>query len=266
MQPPPRRDRDARPDRVPRQLVPEADVPRLDLEQLPALRLLRRLGPAPASRRPAPTCATRLGTTETSSHQPARVRRRGATRARARRSRPTAAGRPTAREREQLGDVERVAAGRGVHLVRRRRRRARRPRPPTAARARGTPSPRRGSRPPRRAADDRRRLAAAEGQHEQRRQRADPPPEHGDRVERRVVGPVHVLEHEHGRPRRQLELGDQQALDLVRARRRRRAPARAAARRSRRGRGSGRAAAGSRGRRRCRRAPAPRARDPARTG
>ena len=43
---PPRGDRDARPDRVPRELVPEADVSRIDLEQLPALRLFRRDGPA----------------------------------------------------------------------------------------------------------------------------------------------------------------------------------------------------------------------------
>ena len=64
----------------------------------------------------------------------------------------------------------------------------------------------------------RRRLAAAEGEDEQRRQRADPPPEHGDRVERRIVRPVHVLEYEHGRRGRQLELRDQQRLDVVRGR------------------------------------------------
>ena len=42
VQPPPRRDRDARPDRVARELVPEANVARVDLEQRPALGLLRR--------------------------------------------------------------------------------------------------------------------------------------------------------------------------------------------------------------------------------
>ena len=117
---------------------------------------------------------------------------------------------------EQLGDVERVAAGRRVHLVRvvagergdralRQRRELENDRVVGADRADG--------RVQRMA---RRRLAASEGQHEQRRQRADPPPEHGDRVERRVVRPVHVLEHEHRRPRRELELRDQQRLDVVR--------------------------------------------------
>ena len=45
VQPPSRDDRDARPDRVSRQLVPEANVRRVDLEQLPALGLLRCRGP-----------------------------------------------------------------------------------------------------------------------------------------------------------------------------------------------------------------------------
>ena len=41
----PRSDREARQDRIPRQLVPEANVPGVDLEQLPPLRLLGRRGP-----------------------------------------------------------------------------------------------------------------------------------------------------------------------------------------------------------------------------
>ncbi len=112
----------------------------------------------------------------------------------------------------------------------------------------------------------RRRLAAAEGENEQRAERADPPPEHRDRVERRVVGPVHVLEHEHRRPRRELELRDQQALDLVRRRaggerllERRRDASDEVSERAERPRES-------RGRRRCRRAPAPPRRGPAGTG
>ncbi len=42
----PPRDRHARPDRVPRELVAEVNVRGVDLEQLPALRLLRRGRPA----------------------------------------------------------------------------------------------------------------------------------------------------------------------------------------------------------------------------
>jgi hypothetical protein len=61
-----------------------------------------------------------------------------------------------------------------------------------------------------------RHLAVAARQQEQDRQRADPAPEHRDHVEGRVVGPVHVLEHEHGRRRRQPQLRQQQAVDLVR--------------------------------------------------
>ena len=45
VEPPARRDRDARSDRVARELVAEAHVARVDLEQRPALGLLRRRGP-----------------------------------------------------------------------------------------------------------------------------------------------------------------------------------------------------------------------------
>ncbi len=47
-------------------------------------------------------------------------------------------------------------------------------------------------------------------------ERGDPPPEHRDRVERRIVGPVHVLEHEHRGVRQPLELGDEQRVHLMR--------------------------------------------------
>ena len=116
---------------------------------------------------------------------------------------------------EQLGDVERVAAGRGVDVVgsvaRERRDRALGQRLELQHDdggggdrcVHGMPG---------------RRLAVPEGEHEQHGQRADPPCEHGDHVERRLVGPVHVLEHEHRRLRRQRELGEQQAVDLVRRR------------------------------------------------
>ena len=159
-------------------------------------------------------------------------------------------GRP---RREQLGDVERVAAASRRRRRRRRPRRATRPRrfesgassiqTESSARDRAECSAERVGR---------RHLAAAEGEHEQRRKRRDPAAEHRDRVERRLVGPVDVLEHEHRRPRRPLQLGDQQALDLVRRGARVRARSRARPRRRRRGRGSGRADAGSTGRRRCR--------------
>ena len=93
VQPPPRRDREARPDRVPRQLVAEADVrgrrPRA-AAGAPAPPPPR---PSPASPRRAASVPTRFGTTETSSTS----RRDGvvepATRARAPRSRSTAAAR-----------------------------------------------------------------------------------------------------------------------------------------------------------------------------
>ena len=61
-----------------------------------------------------------------------------------------------------------------------------------------------------------RHLTRAIGEDEQRRQRADAPSQDGDRVERRVVRPLDILENEDGRVRRPLQLGDQQRLDLVR--------------------------------------------------
>ena len=156
---------------------------------------------------------TRCGTTDTSSTS----RRAGVVEPRrppqhrvADRGRQLRAG-PRA---EQLGDVERVPARQRVQLA-------------AVVAGQGGDGARRerGELDERRRARDgaergvqrmaRRRLAAAEREHQQRGQRGDPPPEHGDDVERRVVGPVQVLEHQH---RRLAQLGDQQRLDLVRRR------------------------------------------------
>ena len=62
----------------------------------------------------------------------------------------------------------------------------------------------------------RRCLAVPAREQEQHRQRGDAPGEQGDHVERRFVRPVHVLEEEHGRPGRERELLEQEAMDLVR--------------------------------------------------
>ena len=227
-------DRDARPDRVPGQLVPEADVRGSTSSSR------RRSGSSAAAAQSGITAsskevATRFGTTESQLHEAPGVvvEPRGASQHGLRdRGRQLCGGSGG----EQLGDVEGVPPGRGVDLVgvvagERGDRALRQGRELEEHRVLG---PDRADRGEQRMA--RRHLAAPEGEHEQRRQRADPPAEHGDRVERRVVRPVHVLEHEHRRPRRELELRDQQRLDLVR-RAPPRAPPRAPARRSRRGRG-----------------------------
>ena len=227
----------------------EAYVARVDLEQRPALRLLR-------SRLPTGHDHVQHGDVHARGHdrdqlqQPARdVVEPRRTADNSVRDRGRQLGRRSGGE--QLGDVEGIPAGGGVQLARdvagERGDGALRKRPELnhdgVAGADGA-----DGRMQRMA---RRCLAGAEGEDEQRRQRADPPSEHRDRVERRIVRPVHVLEHEHGRPGRPLELGDQQRLDVVRARRRR-APRRAPAKRSRRGRGAVPAGAESRGRRRYR--------------
>ncbi len=59
-------------------------------------------------------------------------------------------------------------------------------------------------------------LAVAEGHDEEGGEGADASPDHHEGVERRLVCPVHVLEHEHGRAGRKLELLHEQGLDLVR--------------------------------------------------
>ena len=117
---------------------------------------------------------------------------------------------------DQLGDVERVPAGGRVHLVR----------PLADQRCDRALRERLELEEHRVLGRDRsdgreegvagRHLAGPIGEDEQRRQRADAPPQDGDRVERRVVCPLDILENEHGRVRRPLQLGDQQGLDLVR--------------------------------------------------
>ncbi len=214
-----RGDRDARPDRVPCQLVPEADV-RGDRP--------RAAAGAPAPRPPTAQSGITASSTETcrrGSARPRRARRGDARRSSSRDARPRTAfateggsvgGGPRG---QQLGDVERIPAGRRVDLVRRRRRRARRPRSPTGVRARARRSPRRGSRRGSREADD-----PAAPRRPGRSGRAAPAgtpirrPSTVIASKRRIVRPVHVLEHEHGRPRRELELRDQQRLDVVRRR------------------------------------------------
>ena len=210
-----RGDRDVRPDRIPRQLVPEAHVLRIDLEQLPAFRLLR-------GRRP-------LG------HHGVQHRRGDAVRHDADElhevpvflGKPRHASSNRVRDRgrqlvggaggEQLGHVERVASGRGIHVARtiageRRHRALRKRREREEHRVVGT-----------RRADGGvhrmipRRLTVPAGEQEQDGKRADPPRQHGDHVECRFVRPVHVLDHEYGRLRRQRQLRQQQPVDLVRS-------------------------------------------------
>ena len=207
-------DRNARANRVARQLVTEAHVPWLDLEQLAPLGLGRCRAPvrhhgiehrgrdAPRHDRDQldqvafllvePGCTGEDGGGD---------RRRQAGRG----ARP-----------DQLGDVERVPAGGRVDLVRsladERCDRALRERLELEEhRVLG-----RNRSDGRKEGVAGRHLARAIGEDEQRRQRADAPPEDGDRVERRVVCPLDILENEHGRVRRPLQLGDQQGLDLVR--------------------------------------------------
>ena len=214
VQPPARRCRNARADRVARELVAEADVRVVHLEQLPAFGLLGRHGPvrhddvedggsnaAGHDRNELDQVAIRALQARCPAENGVRdgprdpLRRRGA---------------------DELVDVERVAAGRGEDLGRpvagQRGDRALRQRPELEHD--GVVGPDRADGGVKRVA--RRNLAGAEGQDEQRRKRPDPAPEHGDRVERCVVGPVDILEHEDRRPGRQLELGYEQRLDVVR--------------------------------------------------
>ena len=57
------------------------------------------------------------------------------------------------------------------------------------------------------------RLVVAVGDEHERRRRAHPAADHAQHVERRLVGPVHVLEHEHGR---ETQLVEQRARDAPR--------------------------------------------------
>jgi hypothetical protein len=212
----PRSDRDAGSDRVPGQLVAETNVRRVDLEQLPALRFLRRGSPAGHHRvQQGGAHAGRDNRDEL--HQAAcgllEPRRTSQNRVRDRRRQAACGSRG-----QELGDVERVASGRRVHLVgivagERSDGARRQGRQLEKHRVVGADSADRCAK-----RMSRRDLASPKGQHEERRQRADPPSEHGDRVERCTVRPVHVLDHEHRRPGRMLQLRDQQRLDLVRRR------------------------------------------------
>ena len=160
---------------------------------------------------------------------------------------------------QHLGDEERVAAGDAVHgagvgagargQAPHRRARQRRQRQP-AHRAPGQGAQQALQRM-RRA-----ELVVAEGQDEHRGHRLDPPRQVAEHVERRVVGPVDVLDDERRR-RRGRELGQDRGVDVVdrpavgerRLERSRRTPARRRA--------AGRAPAAPSGRRTPTAAPAP---------
>ena len=202
-------------DRVPGELVAEADVLRVDGEELPPLGLLRRLG------QPGQTASSSHA--GTGSERPTRARRgaarggRASQHARARRSSRTAAA-PRGREHEELVHVERVAAAAPRTPSRASAPASRLPRARRAASARRSRSGRRGSRRAPRAAD-----APAAPRRDGSVSTSTPGARRcggrdGDRVECRIVGPVDVLEHEHGRVRRLLELRDKQGLHLVRRR------------------------------------------------
>ena len=206
--------RQARADRVAGELVPEANVSRVDLEQLPPLRLLG--GERPAGQHDVEDRRGHAARDDRDEfHEPSRVvvEPGGAPENGVRDRRRQPGGRS---RREQLGDEERVTAGGGVEVegVSPGERRNR------LLRERVELDPDRvGGRDGAQCSAERvgrRHLAAAEREHEQRRNRRDPAAEDRDRVECRLVGPVDVLEHEHRRPRRPFQLGDQQALDLVR--------------------------------------------------
>ena len=214
VQPAAARNRDARPDRVARQLVAEVNVGGVDLEQLAALRLLGRGGPVGHHGvEQWYAHAVRHHRNELDEAAAARVEAGRAAEHGVRDGRRRLVG---VAAREQLGHVERIASGccpdRVCAIAGERRDRAHRQRfELDHHRVVGAD---RAERRIQRMAPG--RLAAAEGENEQRGQRGDPPSEDGDHVERRVVGPVDVLEDEHRRLRRLLELRDQQRLDLVR--------------------------------------------------
>ena len=206
----------ARRDRMAGQLVPEADVAGLDLEQPAALRLLGGRGPVRHHRvEHRDGHAVRDHRHELEQNARGMVEPRGATSHRVRdRLRKALLGRAG----EQLGDVERVAArgrvdavgavaGQGRDRAVRQRRQLEEHRMVGRDGAdRGVEGMPGGN------------LAVAEGDDEERRQRADAAAEHGERIERRLVRPVHVLQHENGGVGRKLELLDEQRLDVVRRR------------------------------------------------
>ena len=210
VEPPSGRDRDARPDRVARELVAELHVPRVNLEQRPALRLLRGRRPAGQDGVEHGRCDTVRDDRDELDEPPFVVGEPGESSTDGVRDRTgQLVGRPGG---EQLRDVERVAAGCGVDVVgtvagERRDRAGGQRLELEHRRRRGEDGVHRMTR---------RRLTVPAREQEQHGERADAAREQGDHVERRLVGPVHVLEHEHGRPRRERELVEQQAMDLVR--------------------------------------------------
>ena len=252
MRPSPRGDRNARPDRVAGQLVTEMNVRRIDFEQLATFRLLGCRGPIRHHRvQQGRLHAT--GHDRDELHQAARRvgEPSGATEHRVGDRCRQLGGRA---RRQQLRDVERVSPRDGIHLV-----------GPVAGqrsdcalrqwgeldhhRVFGTDRSDRRMEPM-----PRRRLAGPERQDEQRRKGSDSPSQHRDRVERRIICPVHVLEHQYRRRGRQLHLLDQQRLDVVgRGALGERCPARP--RHCRPGLGSGPVAEESKDRRRCRATP-----------
>ena len=206
--------RQARADRIAGELVPEANVGRVDLEQLPPLRLLG--GERPAGQHGVEHRRGHAARDDRDQlDEPSRVvvEPGGPPEDGVRDRRRQLGGRS---RRKQLGDEERVAARGGIEVEgvapgERRNRVLRERRELDPDRVGGGDRTQCSTE-----RVGRRHLAAAKGQHEQRRNRRDPATEDRDRVECRLVGPVDVLEHEHRRPRRPFQLGDQQALDLVR--------------------------------------------------
>ena len=164
---------------------------------------------------PASSNGIRDGTTESCSSASRQAGPRRCTRAST--ASTTVAGTTSAGGGQHLGDEERVAAGDAVHgagvgagargQAPHRRARQRRQRQP-AHRAPGQGAQQALQRV-RRA-----ELVVAEGQDEHRGDRLDPPRHVAEHVERRVVGPVDVLDDERRR-RRGRELGQDRGVDAV---------------------------------------------------
>ena len=208
--------RQAQADSVARQFVAEAHEGPVELEQLPALRLLGGRRPA-GHDRVQDRRAHAVGNDRDELDQATRrvIEPRYACEHRVGHRGRQAGGRLRG---EQLAQEEGIAAGRGVQLV------------GVFAREGGDrlAGKRRELEHHRASGLDRTEgrvqgvagggLPAAVGHDQDRGQRPDAASEHGEGIERRVVCPVHVLEHEDGGWRRALELGDQQVLDHVRRR------------------------------------------------
>ena len=133
----------------------------------------------------------------------------------------TVVGSVAAAGREHLGHEERVAGGRAGAARRRRRppcRPAPRPRPATAARAAIRSTACAAARRARSAADGAVELVVAVGRQHERRQRLDPAGEQAHDVERGLVGPVQILQHDDAR-RPPAELARERRDDIGAARR-----------------------------------------------